>query len=146
MYALLPWKPLSTLLVVIIAATIYVDDLLKLIGGDLLGLIGDEVPDHLIIRYFPVALAVVFTGFFVPTGYWAPWRVVWRIAPRLNTYLFPDLNGIWTGTTRSNWPTIEKLVDTAQSTNQFKEKELLKISDQCDAMAARSPTTFLPFE
>ena len=66
------------------------------------------VPDTMIIRYFPAALAVVFTGFFVPTGYWALWRVVWRMIPILNAWVFPDLNGIWVGKISSNLPTSEE--------------------------------------
>ena len=129
MYALLPWKWFSsTLLVAIIAATIYVDNLFAWIGV--------PVPDTVIVRYFPVVLVVVFTGFFAPTGYWAPWRILWRTVPRLNDW-FPDLNDIWVGTTSSNWPTIKVLVDTAQSTKQITEQELHDIPDQCDAMAAQ---------
>lgn len=37
---------------------------------------------------------------------WAPWRVIWRSLPFLNEKIFPDLNGIWRGTTSSNWPII----------------------------------------
>lgn len=129
MYALLPWKPLSTLLFVIIAATIYVDDLLDLIGV--------MVPDTMIIRYFPAALAVVFTVLFIPTGYWAPWRFVWRMVPILNSYVFPDLNGIWVAKTSSNSPMIKALVDAATSTKQITVDELRAIPKRHDTMVVQ---------
>lgn len=127
MYALLPWKWFSsTLLVAIIAATIYVDDLFAWIG----------VPDTVIVRYFPVVLVVGFTGFFAPTGYWALWRILWRTVPRLNDW-FPDLNGIWVGTTSSNWPKIKMLVDAATSTNQIKEIDIHNTPTSADAIAVQ---------
>lgn len=128
MYALLPWKWLSILLVAIIAATIYVDDLFVQIG--------DPFPDSMIVRFLPVLLAFGFTGFFGPTGYLAPWRIVWRAVPRLNNW-FPDLNGIWVGTTNSNWPTIELLVDAATSTKEITKQELYETPTSADAMVVQ---------
>ncbi len=128
MYALFPLKPLFALLIVIIAIIItYVDDLFALIGV--------TVPDTVIVRYVPVVLVVGLTIFFGPTGYWAPWRFVWRKVPRLNAWLFPDLNGIWVGTTSSDWPTIKTLVDATQSTKQITEKEPDDTPSQCNVMA-----------
>lgn len=43
---------------------------------------------------------------------WSPWRVLWRVIPQLNKWLFPDLNGTWIGTTQSNWPVIEGMLHT----------------------------------
>ena len=129
MYALLPWKLASSiLLVVIIGATIYVDDLFAQIGVLL--------PDTVIFRYLPVVLAFGFTGFFLPNGYWAPWRILWRAVPRLNDW-FPDLNGIWVGTTRSNWPTIKKLIDAAKSTKAISEEEINNTVISTDAMVVQ---------
>lgn len=127
MYTLLPWRLLSTLLCMIIAVAIYIDDLFALIGI--------TVPDIMVVRFLPVVLISLFMGFFAPTCYWAPWRIMWRIVPRLNAW-FPDLNGIWAGTTSSNWPTIKMLVDTAKSTKQVTENELHNTPSQNDALVA----------
>ncbi len=45
---------------------------------------------------------------------WAPWRVIWRVFPVLNDLVFPDLNGVWRGTTRSNWPAINAMRSAAK--------------------------------
>ena len=76
MYPLLPWKILSSLLTAVIACAIYADKL-----GHWLGM---ENPDAVIVRLLPVILPALFSGFFGPTGYWAPWRIAWRWFPRLN--------------------------------------------------------------
>lgn len=123
MYALLPWKWLSIPIVAIIAATIYVDDLFVQIG----------VPEYMFVRYFPVLLPVGFMVIFGPTGYWAPWRIVWRAIPRLNEWWFPDVNGIWVETTSSSRPTTEMPVAAAQSTKQITEKDPFGIPIQGDA-------------
>ena len=125
MYSLLPWKLLSGVLAAVIAVAIYIDDIGRVLGV--------TVPDTIIVRTLPVVLLGLFTGFFGPTGYWAPWRILWRILPSLNGR-FPDLNGIWVGTTISNWPTIKKLVESAQSKKQVSEQELHDTPDQNDAM------------
>ena len=31
------------------------------------------------------------------------WRSIWRRIPRLNRWVFPDLNGVWEGSLRSTW-------------------------------------------
>lgn len=122
MYALLPLKRVLTPLLAIIVVSIYVDDLLAYVD-DLLAPIGIPVPKTIIVRYLPAALAVLLLGFFKPTGYWAPWRMVWRIVPRLNAGVFPDLNGIW-----------EMRVDSATSTKQITENSPRDTPDQFDAM------------
>jgi hypothetical protein len=127
-YPLLPWKWLSGLLVLAIAIAVYVDDL-----GQWLGV---SVPDTLVIRLLPLILLGVFTGFFRPTGYYAPWRIVWRLIPSLNRW-FPDLNGVWVGTTNSNWPTVKKFVEMALSTERVTEKDLHDTPEQRDAMAVQ---------
>lgn len=128
MYALLPWKWLTSLLTAVIAGAVYVDDLFRWFG------VG--IPDSLTIRLLPVILLALFSGFFGPTSYWAPWRFVWRLFPRLNGW-FPDLNGVWVGSTTSNWPTIKKLTETAQSHDKTTEQELHDLPEQRDAMAVR---------
>lgn len=47
------------------------------------------------------------------SGYYAPWRWAFRNYPILKTWLFPDLNGVWYGTTQSNWSVIKRLRDAA---------------------------------
>lgn len=126
MYPLLPWKWLASLLGAVITIAVYADGVLRWAGF--------EVRDATVVRLLPVILLALFSGIFAPTGYWAPWRVVWRRFPNLNNY-FPDLNGLWLGNTNSNWPTIKALIDHAQSTSTISEQELHNIQDQRDAMA-----------
>lgn len=128
MYPLLPWKWLASLLGAVITIAVYANEVLRWAGF--------EVTDATVVRLLPIILLAVFSGVFAPTGYWAPWRVIWRWIPSLNNYL-PDLNGLWLGTTNSNWPTIKALVDHAQSTSNISEQELHNIQDQQDAMAVR---------
>lgn len=40
-------------------------------------------------------------------GYWSPWRVIFRKWPILNKSVYPDLNGVWRGKLKSNWPIID---------------------------------------
>lgn len=128
MYPLLPWKWLSGLLGLVIAIAVYVDDV-----GQWFGV---SVPDTMVIRLLPLILLSFFSGFFGPTGYYAPWRLLWRLIPSLNRW-FPDLNGVWVGTTNSNWPTVKKLVETALSTGKVTEQDLHDTPEQSDAMAVQ---------
>ncbi|WP_434555270.1 hypothetical protein [Salinisphaera shabanensis] len=50
---------------------------------------------------------------------------------------FPDLNGVWVGHTSSNWPTVKKLVEAAQSDDKTTEQELHNLAEQRDAIAVR---------
>nr|WP_276589003.1 MULTISPECIES: hypothetical protein [unclassified Sphingomonas] len=50
---------------------------------------------------------------FGPSAWWAPWRLVWRVLPALDA-VFPDLNGTWTGTTKSNWPVHHLMLQAAE--------------------------------
>lgn len=128
MYPLLPWKWLSGLLGLAIAIAVYIDDL-----GQWFGV---SVPDTVVVRLLPLILLGTFSGFFAPTGYYAPWRILWRLVPGLNRW-FPDLNGVWVGTTNSNWPTVKKLVETALSTGKVTEQNLHDTPEQRDAMAVQ---------
>jgi hypothetical protein len=127
-YPLLPWKLVSSLLGALIAAALYAEDLGRWFGV--------EVSRGGIIRLLPVVALALFSGIFGPTGYWAPWRYIWRLFPILNRWL-PDLNGVWVGSTSSNWPTIKKLIETAQSHEKATEQELHDLPEQRDAMAVR---------
>ncbi|WP_171099895.1 hypothetical protein [Ruegeria sp. HKCCD7255] len=126
MYALLPWKLLSTVLLIIVAVAVYVDDVFALVGVSL--------PENVVVRALPVVLLTAFSVFFAPTGYYAPWRILWRLVPVLNNW-FPDLNGVWVGKTSTNGPTIRKLIEMAKSNQQLTEQELHDIPEQEDAMA-----------
>jgi SMODS-associating 2TM, beta-strand rich effector domain len=127
-YPLLPWKWLTFLLAVVVAATVYADDLGRWVGVN--------VPDTMLVRLLPMILLTLFSGFFAPRTYWAPWRIAWRCIPGLSSN-FPDLNGLWVGSTSSNWPTITKLVETAQSDDKVTEQKLYDIPEQRDAIAVR---------
>lgn len=70
---------------------------------------------------------VVLTLFFSARGRWAPWRLVWRTFPKLNCWIFPDLNGIWVGAAHSNWTAIEKLRTAASSLEKFDLDELFDL-------------------
>lgn len=41
------------------------------------------------------------------------WRVLWRWIPKLNDWIYPDLNGKWDVTIKSNWNRIDKLARSA---------------------------------
>lgn len=47
---------------------------------------------------------------------WNPiWRFLWKTFPKLNEWVFPDLNGTWEVELCSNWPRQEQLLDAAAS-------------------------------
>lgn len=128
MYPLLPWKWVGGVLTLVTIVAVYVDDVWQLTGV--------SIPDGLVVRYLPLGVLLLLGGFFGPTGYWAPWRMLWRLIPKLNGY-FPDLNGVWVGRTSSNWPTIKRLVEAAQSDDKTTEQELYNLPEQQDAIAVR---------
>lgn len=128
MYSLLPWRWIGSAVALVVAVSLYADDI-----GLLLGF---TVTDQHLIRYLPPVLLGFLAGFFGPTGYWAPWRIVWRWIPALNRWL-PDLNGVWLGTTGSNWPTIKKMLDGAQAYSVIDKDELHSTQEQVDAMAVQ---------
>ncbi len=126
MYRLLPWKKsITTLLFVVIAFAVYVDEIEACFGLNL--------PDHLVVRYLPLILPLLITGIFSPYGRWAPWRLIWKICPPLNK-IFPDINGVWYGSTYSNWPRIKKLFDASQMDCTTNREELNCIPLQVDAL------------
>ena len=128
MYPLLPWKWIVTGLGLVVAIAIYADDVARLLGH--------PVSDRSLVRYLPPLLIGAVAGFFGPTGKWAPWRIVWRCVPALNSW-FPDLNGVWLGTTGSNWPTIKKMLEAAQANHFIEQGELHSTPEQRDAMAVQ---------
>ena len=126
MYPLLPWKWLGSLLTAVVGSTVYADKLAHWVGV--------ENPDGAVIRLLPLFILTLFAAVFAPTGHWAPWRIAWRLFPSLNKF-FPDLNGVWVGSTSSNWPTINKLIEAAQSPSSITESELHSAAEQQDALA-----------
>jgi len=133
MYPLLRWKWIGSLLTGIVLLAVYSDDLASLLGT--------TVSDRSIVRYLPILLLGVLGGVFGPVGYWAPWRLIWRIFPFLNTSVFPDLNGVWLGATGSNWPTIKKMLEAAQAYRAIEQIELHSTPEQRDAMAVQITTS-----
>ena len=127
-YSLLTWRSLGIGVVVIVVLTLYADDILLKFGL--------VMPERDLIRIIPHAILGILAGFFGPTGYWAPWRIFWRWIPALNRWL-PDLNGVWLGTTGSNWPTIKKMLDGAQAYSVSDKEELHSTQEQVDAMAVQ---------
>jgi predicted pore-forming effector associated with SMODS systems len=77
-----------------------------------------EEPSTVVAKYewarnVALGLMVLVVVFFGMSGYRAPWRILWRRFPQLNEWVFPDLNGVWLGETKSNWPIIENLRNAA---------------------------------
>ena len=133
MYRLLPWKKsITTLLFAVIALAIYVDDIEAFTGLNL--------PDHVVLRYLPLILILLITLIFASHQRWALWRLFWRICPPLNK-VFPDINGIWLGSTSSNWPIIKKMLDASQLNCSINQEELNSIPLQTDALAIEIKAT-----
>jgi SMODS-associating 2TM, beta-strand rich effector domain len=76
------------------------------------------------------------------SGRFAPWRLLWQLVPQLNDALFPDLNGVWSGKTSSNWPIIERLKVAAASREIIKDGELDDIALKDDDVALTIKATF----
>lgn len=45
---------------------------------------------------------------------WGAWRWAWQRLPKLNQWIYPDLNGTWRGTLSSNWPVIDRMAKAAK--------------------------------
>lgn len=74
--------------------------------------------------------------------YWCPWRIIWRWFPVLNERLYPDLNGVWYGTTRSNWSVISKLREAADRGAKIDLAELDNVDLQAGAIAMQVKSSF----
>lgn len=127
MYALLPWRILSTALMMVIGLAVYADDFGAWVGF--------TVSDSAIIRYLPTVALTTLGIVFGITASWAPWRYAWRKLPVLNRSVFPDLNGVWVGTTASNWPTVEKMRNAATTEGAIELAELYETVERHDAIA-----------
>lgn len=80
------------------------------------------------LAIWTILMTIVF-GF---SGRWAPWRIIWQRLPALNKSVFPDLNGVWVGTTSSNWSRITELLQAAEETGGLDRKRLPTIPLQQD--------------
>lgn len=60
-------------------------------------------------RNLALFIVIVVVGVFGLSFKGAPWRRLWRRYPALNELVGPDINGVWLGETRSNWPRIDAL-------------------------------------
>lgn len=60
-----------------------------------------------VVSGWGIFLAIFGSG----SGKWAVWRFFWRPVI-VQRWFFPDLNGVWEGTTSSNWPVIKAMFDT----------------------------------
>lgn len=87
------------------------------------------------LRFLALVVVLGATYFLGASFYYSGWRIIWRKFPILNKLLFPDLNGIWLGSSDSNWPVIRKMKDGALSEGGITEEELEKVSLQRNDMA-----------
>jgi hypothetical protein len=83
------------------------------------------------VTIFSVLVVVVFG----PTDRrWALWRLIWKVLPFLNRKAFPDLNGVWKGSTSSNWPTISTMLETAKGTGGLEPASLATVPLKSDGI------------
>lgn len=87
------------------------------------------------VRYFVLIVFTIITYWFGASYYYSGWRILWRRYPALNKLLFPDLNGIWLGESRSNWPIINAMHNAALKDEAIASEKLDEIELQKNAMA-----------
>lgn len=97
--------------------------------------IGEGFTDISILRYMALIIVFLLTYWIGADYYRSLWRIVWRKFPLLNKLIFPDLNGVWVGTTESNWPVIKKLRDSALSSDLTDDIQLDSVALQVDSIA-----------
>lgn len=99
-------------------------------------LAGGELPAVFVwARNTALVLILVVVGIFGFSHYNAPWRMLWRRFPVLNQWVFPDLNGLWLGETRSNWSKIDAMRKAAAADETISDSELEAIALQSGAIA-----------
>lgn len=138
MYATLPLTRLLSILVWPFA-TIFAS--IILVGG---------VPTSAIdwIRAIGIATGAWGLLLLVLAGWsskWSPWRMLWWAFPPLNRWVFPDLNGTWTGKTSSNWPVIKSMLDAATGAAMLQESALATIALQDDDLMITIIASFFVF-
>lgn len=94
---------------------------------DLLPRLGLNMPRFRLASSLSSGAVLFLILFFSGRSRWALWRLLWRTFPKLNEWVFPDLNGIWVGSVHSNWTAIEKLRDEAVSTERFDLDDLFEL-------------------
>ena len=95
----------------------------------------------MVINYLPVILFFGFLVFFGSSNYYSPWRCVWRVIPSLNNFM-PDLNGVWVGSTQSNWPKIDIMRKLSNCKDSISIDEIELIEEQFDAIAMEIKCSF----
>lgn len=133
MYRLFHWKTRITVVVTVVALLVVNVDHFEVFTGI-------DLPDHALVRYLPKLLVLLLTLTFALSNRWAPWRLLWKIIPPLNT-IFPDINGVWRGYTHSNWPIIEKMFEASQTDRVVSQEELHSIPLRSDALAIEIKAT-----
>lgn len=116
MYASLPLKRLSSMLAVSFAMALAATVVLRGMPSDLAGWTRTV---SIALSGWSMALLVLFGS----SGKIAPWRMIWWCIPPINRWVFPDLNGKWTGTLDSNWSVIEAMLLAAITKNKKIEQD-----------------------
>jgi len=94
-----------------------------------------------VVTIWSITLVALF-GF---SGYWAPWRILWRLAPFLNHKAFPDLNGVWAGTTQSNWGPISALLAAAEGKGKLERTTLAAVPLKTDGITMTITASLFAF-
>ncbi|MEO1688915.1 MAG: hypothetical protein AAFU61_13520 [Pseudomonadota bacterium] len=119
MYPLLSTATVKTLLGLFVVAAIGAWSLVEVLS-----------PSTGLLRFGPFfATVVVGVVGLLMRGHhhWTPWRRLWRAVPQLNDWAYPDLNGVWVGSIRSNWPVIQRLSQAVPGDEPVDEKELASV-------------------
>lgn len=102
----------------------------------LLGFLAVDWPESLWSKISLTGTTTVVLVLVLGSG-WGLWRFLWRWWPKLNIWVYPDLNGVWQGTLKSNWPVIERLTKAAKGevpaydpfgTGEAEATDLLEVS------------------
>ncbi len=120
MYSALSWNPFGKLILCLFGGLIVFELWLQSNSISLWGafkLVGSTT------GVFLVALS----GLMGTSSYWSPWRILWRLIPALNKWVYPDLNGVWYGATQSNWPVIAKVRNAAEGNKKIDLSKLDKV-------------------
>ena len=83
---------------------------------------------------------------FGPTSpRWSLWRLVWSWRPELNRLAFPDLNGVWKGSTCSNWPAIQRMLEAAKGSGNLDPETLATTDLQRDGITMTIKASLFSF-
>ena len=65
-------------------------------------------------EWFRPGQAITIAWLIISAFAWNPvWRFFWRVFPKLNHWIFPDLNGAWDVEMASNWSVHRQIADAA---------------------------------